>query len=411
MKKKRIKFLLMTITLLIFMVTLKSCEAFNMEDEFFETNDLSEEMWINGSFAAPIISTKIELSRFIPVSEDSTFYVKIDYDGLIHLKSDILDIMALTPNNAIGQNATTIQAGTQIPDYTHVHKTKDFEVKVYNKSFSGHLFFADPKITITAKNELPIDIDYKIDSVVFLQIGGEIVSSVNETGISGTIKKSVETSIPITKDNLSVLPEIFSPIPKLLHFNIELSTAGQTTTAQINATDSISFDAHIDLPLEARLVDLVIGDYIPFLYFANKQAEEEEINGTPGTNLIESMEVRIITDNGFPFSLNSEIVFCDSTNKQIDSVSFFNLKAPKINDDGTPNGSAKSTSSLVLDRETIDKLKAGKVTKIFYKITMNTPEAAGGKHIKIYEDYMLGLKIGFKVNYSGLLIDTISNKN
>jgi hypothetical protein len=409
-----------TVILLFFLISIasilfNSCRKFRefdpeefVSNEFYEldTANISDSMWVNGSFAAPILNTKLMLSTFIPKT-DSTLWIEVDNDDLIHLRSYFKNLLVVTGSQIF--NGFPANSGTMIPGATFVFKTDTSQLKVYDQALSGHLFFNDPKITFKFTNQIPIVTFFRLDTITFHHISGD-PNAVTHTGhtdypilaptVLGTNAKS---DIVIDKTVIPQLPEVFSPIPKFISFQVTVgSLINQILPFSVTGSETISMDVDIDLPLDARLVDFTMGDTIPF----------EMISDT--MNQVTSAELRLEIENGFPFDAITQLTFTDSLNtfeEHLFEQPGWVLKAGAINSSGIVSVPTISRLSVILTQEQLQRLRDNNVTKIVYKSNLNTVNSSLGQFIRIYSYYQLGVKIGIKADYNFNLFDpTISGQ-
>ncbi|MEA3452668.1 MAG: hypothetical protein U9Q83_12315, partial [Bacteroidota bacterium] len=97
---KKQKFLIVIFLSLFFI--LNSCE-FKPIDEFLqgqfpETNIESAEIIIDGQIAVPILNSSLRLTNLLPSMNDSTFWLEVDNDDLIHLRMYHKDLFNITPD-------------------------------------------------------------------------------------------------------------------------------------------------------------------------------------------------------------------------------------------------------------------------------------------------------------------------
>ncbi len=386
------------LTLLV-LVFLSACEKpFNdfLNEQFPEPSNMSSDILIDGEVAVPILDTYLSLENFIPHS-DSSFWAEVDSADLVHLKMYFRDVAYLTAIDIYGSPLPTIYQ----KDSANI-RTDTSKLKIYEKALSGHLFFNDPRIYFIFKNEIPIVNFFRLDTLFFHRIDGTAFEHTEDTKYyinAPTQVNTVDTtSVLIDKNRIPGLEDLFSPIPKFVSAFITIGNDQVQTPDPLNPVlpqQKVSLDVFVDLPLDAHLVDLVMGDTINFSLDTN--VEE-----------IESVTIKLILDNEFPVGGVSQLSFADTNdNGQIDDI-IMNLFpdsgwefAPAITDpNGTTTSSVVSSIKLVLTQGQIDTLNRFHASKVILTTNLNSYQSHTGQDVKIFGWYKLGAKLGVKVKYN-----------
>lgn len=382
-----------------------SCDEF-VKEEFYETQNLSDSMWIDGTIAVPILDTKLALENLIPKT-DSSLWAEVDENQLVHLRSYFKDLVVLQGSNIYDE--FPYSEGTVIEKDSFVVQTDTSKVKVYDQALSGHLFFNNPKFTFKFKNEIPIVTYFRLDTITFLNIAGQMdsISHTSHTNYNISAPTSqgniAETEIVIDKSVIPEFPEIFSPIPKKVAFCITVGNpTNQTVPWDLTGEEKISLDVDIDLPLDARLDEFVLGDTIPFDM------------GGDNYEFVESVELRIQIENGFPFEALSQLTFVDSLSTFTENVfedGGWIFAAGEIDSEGKVIAPTLSRLTVIVNQEKFKRLKDNEVKYLVYTSNLNTEDADLGQYIKIYSYYQMGVKIGLKADYGFNLGDTTLVEN
>ena len=117
--------------------------------------------------------------------------------------------------------------------------------------------------------------------------------------------ESAETSILIDKNEIPDFQEFFSPIPKFVSFfvttgNDQVQTF-PSSFSTVTGSEKLTVDLDIDLPAEARLLDLVMADTIPFSVDSLNNFEE-----------ITSVKIKLFLENEFAAGGIAQIAFVDT---------------------------------------------------------------------------------------------------
>jgi len=369
-----------------------------VETEFFETDNPSEDFYIDGVVAVPVLDTRLTLSNLIPKS-DSSLWAEVDENSLVHLRSYYKDFVVLKLSD-IYPNITS--QGTNIPISSEALQTDTAKLKVYDHALSGHLFFKNPSFTFKFTNEIPILTYFKLDTITFHNIANTEDSVSHTDHNNYTINAPVaqgttaETDIIVDKTVIPEFPEIFSPIPKYVSYYLTVGNlVEQSLPWDMTGDETLKIDVDIDLPLDARLEDFELGDTVPFDLVENY-------------DFVQSVELRIEIDNGFPVEALSQITFMDSAKTFTEDLfaERWHFEAGDVNSSGEVISSNVSRISVTIDQEQFKRLKDNKVDKFVYSSILNSNDAQQGQYIKIFSYYQMGVKIGVKAEYEIELADT-----
>ncbi|GEM_PF-1275228 len=384
---------------------------------FDEIDKLStDSMLFEGTVAAPILNTELTLGNFFPET-DSSLWIEADENNLVHLR-----MYFHVAEYSVSQIYPDLPYPTPInypvtADSIDVHSDLQ-ELKVYSKMFDGHLFFRDPKITLKFFNEIPVVTYFRLDTLTFHTGDGSVLSNTqdkNYTILAPTqAGQIINTNILIDKNEIPVLPDVFSPIPKYVSFAVTVgSNENQNAAFAMTGNEKIKFDADIDLPIDARLEDLVMGDTIDFEWETGTYSQ------------IQSATLKIFFKNGFPLDAVSQIYFADTTNTGeigflVDSI-FTDMSDPNITNAGWHLKPAQTDAAgvvtipqesrllITIDNARVDLLKQHHASKLILVAKLNTFNSSTSHFIKMYSYYKFGVKLGIKADYSINTNDTLLN--
>lgn len=369
-------------------------------EQFPEPTSTSTDMMIDGEFAVPIINTEFTLENFIP-NTDSSLWAEVDDNDLVHLRMYFTDVFSFSSAAIYGANIhlPVIPAGT-MSAYTDTNK-----LRVYDNALQGHLFFDNPTFKFIVKNDIPVVTFFQIDTIRLIS------PAYNETFVRDHIQYHIpspttqfsteDTTIVIDKNVLPDFEEFFSPIPKHAAFNVTVgSNNPQTPIFPLTGNEKLSFDVDIDLPLDAHLVDLVMGDTSDLGMDLDTMQNYEQI---------QSITIKIILDNEFPAGGVSQVSFADTNNHGgVDDIILDVFEGdgwvfePAITDaNGVTTTSVESSITLEITQEQLTLLKENHAAKIIFTTKLNSHQSDTGQDIKIFGYYKLGVQLGFKVNYAG----------
>ncbi len=405
-------------------VTLESCRKIDdFFPEFRGDNIDIEATEIDGAIAMPILNTEFTIGNFIP-DLDSTLWVEADANGLLHFRMFYPNVFTYKASEVFPGIPFPVPAGTTIPANLLTVETGRLELKIYNSSLEGHLFFKNPRITFSIRNEIPMVTAFRMDTISFF---GEQQNSetANPTlySIPAPAEEGGTASYLQVIDTIQVpdLPAVFSPVPHLFSMVLSTGTAtNQVIPYALSGNEKVTIDADVDLSMEAYLADLVRVDSVAM-----------DMNGAT-FGPIASATLRIELLNELPVGGFVRIFFSDSTastltaeTNHVDSL-FTDLSHPNVTEKGwelTAANVATFASGVVptvnkfditLDRARIQYLKDHNVTTMYAITVLNSKNAENQEYVKIAAALKMGLKVGIRADYEttvGEILDTINNHN
>lgn len=367
-------------------------------EQFPEMNNMSDDISIDGELAVPILNSYFTLQNFIP-SLDSTLWAEVDDNNLVHLRMYFKNIVTMTAEEIYGfPIISPIQ-----PDSNSISSDTS-KLKIYENALSGHLFFNDPRFTFIIKNEIPIVTFFKLDTLRLISpaFDSTFVRDDKKYYINAPTQPftSERTEIHIDKTEIPDFEEFFSPIPKFASFYVTVGSDEvqmlPVTFPAVTGNEKLTLDVDVNLPLDVRLEDLILGDTVNFSIDTNIEQ-------------IDTVKIKLILDNDFPFDGLTQVSFADTNNHGgIDDI-IMNL----FKDDGWhfessitgPNGqttsSVRSSITITLTQEQIKLLSIHHASKVIVTSTLNSYQSSTGQDVKIFGWYQLGIKLGIKVSVSG----------
>lgn len=190
-------------------------------------------------------------------------------------------------------------------------------------------------------------------------------------------------------NNNSNIASVINNTPKYLIYKMNaLTNPGGGSTHNNFVIDSSRVDVglEVDLPLYGTASNFVLVDTIPFAF---TQTLPEQV---------ESALIRTFNSNGFPFDVDMQIYFTDSTYATLDSLiapNQFVLESASVNTStGKVTAPTDKTYDATLTKARLLNLKTCKY--LIVRAKANTTNN-GTTPVKIYTDYKLDFKLGLQV--------------
>lgn len=375
----------------------KSFDEF-FKEQFPETNNLSTDLYIDGEVAAPLLNTSFSLVNFIPTNLDSSLWVQIDAEKVIHLRMYFKEIFSISASDVFG-----CPIPGNIPADSFSFSSDTNKLKIYDKTFEGHVYFNDPKFKIILSNKIPIITFLKIDT---LRFHSEAYSTVYTTPFQKiyinrpfTPTEISKTEIEINKQKLPGLELTFSPVPKFISFRITTGTDIPQTFNSAQFPDicdrKITADLDIDLPLNIRIDNLVMGDTFPFPELKDNIEQ------------IDSVKIKLFIDNDIPIGGKLNLSIADTNSSGIVSniimkiLENWNFAPAETNTQGFTVKSGKSVLIYKFSQADLKNLKDNKASKYILNVKLDSYNTTQLQQAKILSNYKIKVKMGVKISYKG----------
>lgn len=264
------------------------------------------------------------------------------------------------------------------------------QMDVFEDLIDGEFRINDPRISITLDNTYGVPIE--VQARKFEVQTSEGLIALDHTGLENglpinfpelsAIGSSARTIIEINKDN-SNIADLLSSKPSGISYDLSATLHPEGDTSNVGfVLDNSGFDLglRVEVPLDIQLSDI----------------ELEQDLGLELTSMdqVESAELILITENGFPLELVLQAYFLDEQGTVQDSL--FDgpaqlLSAASVDQNGRVIESSSSTLDIALTAERWYRLQNSAEIRIKAEIATTN---AGSVPVKFYDDYNLKVKLG-----------------
>ncbi|MCA0237525.1 MAG: hypothetical protein LCH81_14195 [Bacteroidetes bacterium] len=286
--------------------------------------------------------------------------------------------------------------------YSTYPLTRDtIEIDINQTSLDGGVTVKNPKVTMVVSNSWGFPTRGYVKYLSFIgQNGQEIpleTTAFNNDSIDfayptypNEIGQTKVTKVVLDENN-SNIASIFNAQPTRLIYEVEGISNAQHDPSIIGFltdTSTIKLGVQVELLLEGTAknfgaeqeMDLQFGDY-----------------GTLDTSKIESVEFKLVTENGTPISADMQIVFLDEAGQAIDSLFTDGARAimqsaPVAN--GIATGSTRQENFIQMGATRFDRIRQTK--KAILKTSFTTAEN-GTVPVKLLATNAAVVKMGIKV--------------
>jgi hypothetical protein len=259
---------------------------------------------------------------------------------------------------------------------------------------TGLFHITNPSIKFTYSNSFGIPIGVTLNASG--QRNSQIVNlALNPNPFTIAYPKTTrDTTSSITIDSTnSALPNLLSLPPSKVTFSgsgkMNPGPPAGGNTNYVFGNSRFLGSVEVDVPLQLWMKNLQFSDTLDnFL----------KLKSTDNTSFIDSLQINIAANNGFPLGASLKVILYDSGNKNnpnlktIDATDL--IKPAPVDANGKSSG--KTASSITIDFPRDFFTAVNSANKIIFMFTLNTT-GNGANNVKIYSDY----SISFTVSLAG----------
>lgn len=307
--------------------------------------------------------------------------VPLSLSDSLQILIDLIDVTPAYVKGYLGQDAYTASGFT--------------EFDLFDKIREGNLNFEKVNVDLVIENSYGIDGRIKINQLSSRRsqtnesksLTGPIIGQYN-TIYPATDHPLLAAATPINISSSSNAVDLLNILPNQIDYNvtIESNPSGVKRHTQF-AYNTAGLDASIDIKLPLSLIaeGVVLTDTIEFE------------DGSTKNNSINKGFLHVLAENGFPLQATLEMRFLDAGNAVIDSLISLEAIAPaEVNNEYRVTEKKFSKIAFpVTDQRMANILRA---RKVITKVKLTT--FPGSKHVNIYSDYSIDLKLVGDFNLS-----------
>ena len=255
----------------------------------------------------------------------------------------------------------------------------DLDVSTLEDIASG-IYLESPNLRFTVDNSIgiPFEIDLNMTGVN----GGETVQL---NGPPLEIASSSTSIIDFNNSN-SQLSDLIALNPSQILYDGTVLSNPAGNEGDINSISpgtNITIGFEMDLPLHLRIEDAITTDTLALDFGDNTE---------PSSDYIESLQLKLHTENEFPLDVDVTVLFADSLSGLVlDSLNLELLEAAEVDEDGRTISANIYDSNITLDADQIDALF--NANRALLDIKMNSYDSEN-MAVRLYTDYEFIIGIG-----------------
>ncbi len=278
-------------------------------------------------------------------------------------------------------------------------------IDMFSNDHVGSISIADPRLHLHIKNGFGIELDMQIDRLTGTShdgnefvIDGDNIDRLPLIEAGEFSGDAAETVISLTNESLD--PDLTS----LIASSPEEIQADMTVTVNPNDEPNsfVSRESEMGLSFEAEIP--VFGSIADFgMVDTTELSIGDFLETAEDLSEIQSLELRLFVENGFPVDAGVQIVFLDENAQPVDSLfenpervfhaAPINLLNPTAADYGTADGVTETLTQINVDRDRIPNLEAA--TDMIIRVFGNT--AGNGDHpIRLKASDTFNISLGAK---------------
>lgn len=268
-------------------------------------------------------------------------------------------------------------------------------IKIFQNATEGTFELANATVNFKIDNSFGVPIRLDLSNLKTINVGTGVETnllnfptSINVSAPSVIGQNSI-TNLPLDNTNTSNLSSLISPTPKYFLYEIDGTTNPNGQTGTDNFVDENSrcvITTEVSMPLDGLVYGFNIADTVDYDF--KNQAEE-----------IQTVMFRLITENGFPVKLGTQIRALDENN----IVLFTLFDQPQdlidpapVNSEGIVTSSTKNIKDITLNEAQVDLLD--RVKKFIIYGEASSTNYQNGVYVKFFDYYKINLKLGVQVH-------------
>lgn len=264
------------------------------------------------------------------------------------------------------------------------------DIKLFDNFEYGNIQFTNPQIGFFFRNSFGVPIGLNFDEVKTIEesTGNQllltgfptnfVIEAPNVPGLEET------SSIILNKNNTSNIQQIVSPSPKKLIFDIGggVNPAGPATNF-ISSSSALSTEIELVMPLEG--------------FASGFQIKDTQDISLDLPDFLEFAEFKIQSNNGFPLSLEIDLILLDENENELFSLTdgFQDLVvAAPVDANGRVIDKVENSLEIRVENSQLEDLRLARRVIIVAKA--ETYDATNGTSVKLYNDYEIDINLGLK---------------
>lgn len=287
------------------------------------------------------------------------------------------------------------------------------DISVFDNGATGTFTVEDPKVKIISSNSFGVPIKAGFTKLAGYSSGaGGFETDI--TGLPDPLPVKVPTIAQIGQilsdsamidKSVSNIKTVINQKPKQVIFQtyVDLNPNGKQQRNFITDNSQINFVVDVELPLYGSARNFVL--------------EREQSAGVtlPNVDFIDNVMLRFTGSNGYPIDLSTQVYLLDSAGVAFDSVftdkSYKILEAAAIGTNGKVTSATKKTTDIIFENQRAKRLNQLKKVKLRAEVA-TTSEGGTYPSVKLYSNYVLGIKIGVKAKFkiNNELLDSLGKK-
>ncbi len=267
-------------------------------------------------------------------------------------------------------------------------------IKIFQNASDGYFELSNPKVNFKIDNSFGFPVDISLSNLKTINPNSGVITllqgfpNVLNVAYPTILGESEQSNLLLTSSNTTNLSSLITPTPKYFYYELAALSNPSGPSSKLNFIENDSrftITAEVDMPLEGLAYGFKISDTIDY-DFTNNPSE------------IESIMFRLITDNGFPVDLGTQIKVLDENNNVLftvfDSPEFV-VQSPPLNSNLEAEGKTKKVSDIILDPIKISLMSQVKKFVIYGELS--TKDYQNSSYVKFLDRYKIDLKLSIQV--------------
>jgi hypothetical protein len=262
-------------------------------------------------------------------------------------------------------------------------------IGVFDNTLNANIFVNDPKINLSFKNSIGLNVSTKFDNLYGVTATGVrrdiTISDVNVAGATSPGLTSVSTHVMDSASTNGAVQNLFNPAPNHVIYNgrVRVNPGGVTSTYSfVTDSSAIALTAEAELPAWFKIITFTLQD-------TTKLTLPED------TSILQKAEFKMLMDNALPLYGRVQLYFADENFNVVDSLvptaSDIIGEAP-VDAQGKVNGRKTQVTTFTMEKDQYNAM----AKKVRHAIIKGELKSSGTGSVKIQSSNNLIVKLAFR---------------
>lgn len=263
-------------------------------------------------------------------------------------------------------------------------------VAVFDNTINAQIFVNDPKINLTFRNSIGVNVSTVFDALygttaTGINTGNYITNPINVNGAPAPGLSSTSTYIMDSASTAGKVQQLFNPAPNKVIYGgrVRINPGGASTTYSfLTDSSAISMSADAQLPAWFKIVTFTLQDTTQLLL-------------PEDSSILQSAEFKLLMDNALPLYGRVQVYFADANFGILDSLVTTGgdiIGEAPVDAQGRVSGRLQKESLFNMTHDEYNAM----ASRVRYALIRGQLKSSGSNSIKIQSSNNMKVKLAFR---------------